>query len=272
MSDLKHSPASTLQTLLEVMHKLRQSCPWDQAQTPQSLTRYAIEEAYEVEAAVHSGDMMALRDELGDLLLQVVFQAEMAHELGDTGFDFNDVMQALTAKLIRRHPHVFGDEQAADAAAVTTRWEQIKQAERVGRGETTGLLDQIKPGPALMQAADLHKTAAKAGLKWSDVAAVRAKVNEELAELDDAIAQQDEAAIAAELGDSLFALVNLASQLKVNPEVALLGTLARFRQRVSHVEQQLQAQGQTWTDVGPEQLETYWQQAKAQEKDQTRHA
>lgn len=266
--------STALAELQHIMVRLRSACPWDQAQTPQSLTRYAIEEAYEVEAAVQSGQPAQVCDELGDLLLQVVFQAQMYAEQG--AFTLNDVIEGLCRKLIRRHPHVFSNDgehpAASDPAAVARQWEAIKAQERAQQQllqtRPASVLDQVKPGPALLQAVSLHKLAAGQGFDWPDHAAVFQKVNEELAELGTAVQQRDQQAISDELGDCLFALSSLAVHLQVNPEMALLGTLHRFRIRFARVEQlayqSTQQQGKSLAELDHTLLDQLWQTAKAQ--------
>lgn len=256
--------SASLNELLDIMTRLRSDCPWDQVQTPSSLTRYAIEEAYEVEAAVQIGNIDHIRDELGDLLLQVVFQAEMFAEQGH--FDFFDIAQSLTQKLIRRHPHVFGEEVAANAADVGVLWEQVKQAERANQGKATSLLDEVKHGSPLIQAQSLQKIAAKVGFDWPDVEGAQAKLNEEIAELDEAIASKDKAKIEDELGDCLFALVNVARKSGIQSESALLSTIAKFRSRFSFIEQELSQRGQSLEEVDLVTMDQLWDEAKRLEK------
>lgn len=263
-ADKTQAATAPLLELLAVMQRLRRDCPWDQAQTPQSLTRYAIEEAYEVEAAIQSGDIDHIRDELGDLLLQVVFQAEMHQEAGH--FNFFDIARTLTQKLIRRHPHVFGNEQAASSADVNVLWEQVKSAERRLEPAKDSVLDDIKHGPALIQAQSLQKIAAKVGFDWPDVQGARDKLAEELAELDAAIAAADKAAIEDELGDTFFALVNVARKSGIQSESAILGTIAKFRRRFGFVETQLAAQGKRLEDVDLATMDTLWDEAKRLER------
>ena len=257
-----------LDDLLQIMQRLRNECPWDKAQTPQSLTRYAIEEAYEVEAAIQSGNTADIRDELGDLLLQVVFQAQMFSEpvFGkDQTFDFNDVVNGLAHKLIRRHPHVFEAETLKDEAAVKIRWDEIKAEEqqaREARGKPKRRLDNTKAGSALMQAQDLQKQAAKLGFDWPDVQGARDKLTEELAELEQAILSQHKANIEDELGDCFFALINVARKLNIQSETALLGTVAKFRQRFAYIEDQLAAQGKTPEQSSLQEMDVLWEQAK----------
>ena len=262
---------AALTELLDIMTRLRADCPWDQAQTPSSLTRYAIEEAYEVEAAVQTGNIDHIRDELGDLLLQVVFQAEMFAEQGH--FDFFDIAQSLSQKLIRRHPHVFGEEVAANAADVGILWEQVKQTERANQceklGKSNSLLDQVKHGSPLIQAQSLQKVAAKVGFDWPDVQGAQAKLEEEIAELDEAIATQDPAKIEDELGDCLFALVNVARKSGIQSESALLSTIAKFRRRFSFIENELSQSGKSLEEVDLAAMDSLWDEAKRLEKTTT---
>jgi len=243
--------------LLSIMAQLRRDCPWDRAQTPASLTRYAIEEAYEVDAAVRDGDPAAVCDELGDLLLQVVFQAQMYQEQG--AFNFADVVAGLQAKLIRRHPHVFADKKADDADTVAQAWEAIKYTERNGQRRR---LDQVKAGSGLMQAQDLQKQAAKVGFDWPDVSGAQAKLHEEIAELEQAIEQNDPAAITDELGDCLFALVNIARKLNIQSETAILGTVHKFKSRFAYIEDQLAERGKTPEQSNLIEMDLLWEQAK----------
>ncbi len=260
------SPAETqsIGQLLAVMTRLRNECPWDQKQTPQSLTRYAIEEAYEVEAAIQTGDIAHIRDELGDLLLQVIFQAEMYRE--NAHFDFFAIADTLSAKLIRRHPHVFGEGTAASAAEVSAVWEQIKQTEKAGQAQTPSRLSEVKPGPSLMQAQALQKAAAKVGFDWPNVAGAQAKLLEEVNELDHAIASGDQDHIEDELGDALFALVNVARKSGIQSESALLRTIAKFRRRFAHIETRLAEQGKIVDDVDLAAMDILWDEAKRLEK------
>jgi MazG family protein len=265
--DTAKAATKPLLELLAIMQRLRDDCPWDKVQTPQSLTRYAIEEAYEVEAAIQSGDIDHIRDELGDLLLQVVFQAQMHSEAGH--FNFFDIAQTLSQKLIRRHPHVFGAETAASAADVNVLWEQVKTAERSHEAAKSSLLDNVKHGPALIQAQSLQKIAAKVGFDWPDVQGARDKLAEELAELDAAIASKDQAAIEDELGDSFFALVNVARKSGIQSESAILGTIAKFRRRFHFVEAGLASQGLRLEDVDLAAMDSLWDEAKRLERQQS---
>ena len=250
--------------LLAVMRELREKCPWDQQQTPQSLTPYAIEEAYEVEAAIRVGQPEEIRDELGDLLLQVVFQAQMYSEQG--AFDFNDVVHAITEKLIRRHPHVFQAENFSqlNSADVMLLWKQIKQQEKHGKAYSR--LDEIKHGPTLQQAEQIQKNAAQIGFDFPNVADAYAKLEEELDELQQAMQQQNFDEIQAEFGDCLFSLINVGRKLGVSGEMALLGTIHKFRTRFAYIEDQAELQQKTIEDMTLEEMDQLWEQAKQQLK------
>ena len=256
--------------LLAVMAQLRNpvgGCPWDLEQDFASIAPYTIEEAYEVADAIARGDMGELRAELGDLLLQVVFHAQMAAEAGR--FDFDSVAGAIADKMIDRHPHVFGDKDVADATAQTLAWEEQKALERQRSADRDGrradTLDGIAIGlPALTRALKLQKRAARVGFDWPDAAPVLAKVREETEELQDALAAgSGRERVAEELGDLMFTLVNLARHLDLDPEEALRAANRKFETRFRHVESQLQARGISARAVGLDVLEALWLQAKA---------
>lgn len=250
--------------LLAVMRELREKCPWDQQQTPQSLTRYAIEEAYEVEAAVRAGNANEVRDELGDLLLQVVFQAQMYSEQG--AFDFNDVVNAITEKLIRRHPHVFQAEQYSQLSAedVAILWKQIKQQEK--QGKTQSRLDEFKHGPAIQQAHEIQKKAAQIGFDFPEVSDAYEKLNEELGELQQAMQNHNSDEIFDEFGDCLFSLINVGRKLGLSSEMALLSTIHKFRTRFAFIEDQAQQQHKNIEALSLEEMDLLWEQAKQQLK------
>jgi MazG family protein len=254
-----------MRELLEIMARLRDpegGCPWDLEQDFASIAPYTLEEAYEVADAIERGDLGALEEELGDLLLQVVFHAQMASERG--AFDFDRVVRGISAKMVRRHPHVFGSESVDDAAAQSARWEEIKAAEKAARGGAGGLLDDVPLGlPALSRAVKLGRRAARIGFDWPDAAGARAKVDEEVAELDAAIAGGDRARVAAEFGDVLLALANLARHLDVDAEAALREANGRFTSRFRHVERRVAEGG----GGSQEALERHWQDAKRRERD-----
>ena len=237
-------------------------CPWDLQQDFASIAPYTIEEAYEVADAIDRGHLDDLRDELGDLLLQVVFHAQMAAEQG--AFDFNDVVNGITDKMRRRHPHVFGDEEIIDAQAQTVAWEAHKRRERAVTGnDDAGVLDGVGLAlPALLRAAKLGRRAAGVGFDWPDADGVRAKVDEELAELDEARAAADSTAIAEELGDLLFAVAQLARHYDIDPEEALRAGNAKFSTRFGRVEAGLAADGADWGEQTLDELEARWQAVK----------
>ncbi|MCU4481754.1 nucleoside triphosphate pyrophosphohydrolase [Acinetobacter ursingii] len=253
-----------MQQLLNIMRELREKCPWDHEQTPLSLTPYAIEEAYEVEAAVREGHLDEIRDELGDLLLQVVFQAQMYSEQG--AFDFQDVVDAICEKLIRRHPHVFQAEQfsALDPDQVSELWQQIKQQEKQGKPKSR--LDEIKHGPALNQAQELQKKAAKLGFDFETVEDAYGKVKEELGEFEQALQVQQSDEIHEEFGDCLFSLINVGRKLGLSSESALLATIFKFRQRFAYIEQQATLQQKILEEMSLQEMDALWDQAKQQLK------
>ncbi len=253
-----------MQQLLNIMRELREKCPWDREQTPLSLTPYAIEEAYEVEAAVREGHLDEIRDELGDLLLQVVFQAQMYSEQG--AFDFQDVVDAICEKLIRRHPHVFQAEQfsALDPDQVSELWQQIKQQEKQGKPKSR--LDEIKHGPALNQAQELQKKAAKLGFDFETVEDAYDKVKEELGEFEQAIQAQQSDEIHEEFGDCLFSLINVGRKLGLSSESALLAKIFKFRQRFAYIEQQATLQQKILEEMSLQEMDALWDQAKQQLK------
>jgi MazG family protein len=253
-----------MKALLEIMARLRDpatGCPWDVQQTFATIAPYTIEEAYEVADAIERGDLQDLKEELGDLLLQVVFHAQMAKEQG--AFDFDEVVTAICDKLVRRHPHVFAGESSGDARTQLRRWEEIKAAEKSKVGKAAGALAGIPHHlPALMRAAKAGKRAASMGFDWPDHQGARLKIAEELAELDAAIGEQDRGAIEHELGDLLLASVNLARHLGVDPETALRRANGRFESRFGYVEAQVAAgRPSSLSD-----LEAYWEEAKRQER------
>ena len=267
--------SEALQELIEVVGRLRhpeEGCPWDLEQTHASLVPYVLEEAHEVADAIRHGDDDHLREELGDLLLQVVLHAQIAHE--EQRFDLAQVARGISAKLIRRHPHVFANTEAnnsetKDSEAVRQSWEAIKAAERANAlvGSNSPLTDQLAQKarglPAIAGAMTISKKAAKAGFEWDDMAGVWHKVHEELDELKEAVANEDKAHAQEELGDVLFTLVNVARWCVIDPEEGLAGTNRRFLNRFSRVEAALEGnlQGKSIAE-----LETLWQQAKAQIK------
>ena len=258
--DLK--PGRDISILLEVMKRLRAECPWDKVQTFATIAPYTIEEAYEVASAIEDGDFAALPGELGDLLFQVVFHARMAHEEGR--FDFGDLVEAVTAKMIRRHPHVFGDAQAkADAAGQKDFWEKLKESERAAAGHTSILDDVATALPALMRAEKLQRRASSIGFDWNNADLVVDKIAEEAREVAQA---QTQAEREEEVGDLLFVVANLARHLKVDPEAALRAANAKFTRRFHHIEAGLKARGVQPGTASLEEMEALWQEAKGLEK------
>lgn len=246
--------------LVEVMARLRapDGCPWDREQTHASIRKYVIEEAYEVAEAIDDGDPHELCTELGDLLLQVVFHARMAEEAGT--FAVSDVCQAVVQKLERRHPHVFGDVGVRDATEVSTNWEAIKAVER---GPGASAIDGVpKALPALQRAERVSEKASRTGFDWPSPDAVLAKLDEERAELAEALAGGDPERIGEELGDVLFTVANLARKLDREPELALSRAVDRFEQRFRQVETRAREDGEDLGALAPEALEARWQAAK----------
>ncbi|MGH8135353.1 MAG: nucleoside triphosphate pyrophosphohydrolase [Steroidobacteraceae bacterium] len=252
--------------LLEIMIRLRDpgaGCPWDLQQDFRSIAPHTLEEAYEVADAIERGDLPGLRDELGDLLFQVAFHSRLASEQGAFGFD--DVVDAICNKLTRRHPHVFGGVPVADAVEQSRVWESLKAEERRTLGQGNGLGGIPKALPALTRARKLGRRAAEAGFDWPDTVGPRAKIDEELVELDRVIDQGRNAArMEAELGDLLFSVVNLARHLDVDPEQALRRANERFERRYAHLEQALAARGIEPRAAGLELLDQLWVAAKAE--------
>jgi ATP diphosphatase len=261
------TPEAELRRLLDVMVALRDpatGCPWDREQTFDSIAPYTIEEAHEVADAIARRDFSALPDELGDLLFQVVYHAQMADEAGK--FGFAEVAAAIADKMVRRHPHVFGEAAARDAAAQTRAWEAQKQAERAARDEV-GTLAGIPLGlPALTRADKLARRAARVGFDWPDAPAVLAKLDEEIAELRAELPAADPARLADEVGDLLFVLVNLARKLDLDPEACLRGANRKFSRRFSAVEATLAAEGRTPSEVSLAEMEAAWRAVKARER------
>jgi len=255
--------ADEIARLLQIMATLRdpeRGCPWDLEQTFESIAPYTIEEAYEVADAIERGDMAELEDELGDLLLQVVFHSRMAEEAGT--FRFPDVVRRICDKMVRRHPHVFAGKHAERDAHAET-WEALKRQEK---GPQEHVLDGVPVGlPALTRAVKLGRRAARVGFDWPDAHGPRAKIDEELRELDEAIASGDRSRIRAELGDVLFAVANLARHLDVDPEQAVRGANLRFETRFAGVERRVRDSGRPFDAHSLDELEAYWQAAKADE-------
>jgi nucleoside triphosphate diphosphatase len=272
-------PSRDIRRLIDIMAALRdpvRGCPWDVQQTFASIVPFTLEEAYEVADAIERGTAEDLREELGDLLLQVVFHARMAEEAGL--FDFGRVVEAITAKLIRRHPHVFGDIGALSSDDVKALWGRIKADEKraklassASRGQPeaakASALDGIPLAlPALSRAMKLQEKAGKVGFDWNDVRAVLDKMREEIAEVEAEITGGSQEALSGEVGDLLFAAVNLARHLKVEPEAALRGANAKFERRFTHIETRLAEAGQTPESATLDEMEGLWAEAKARER------
>ncbi len=261
------TPAAAFARLTALMARLRApqgGCPWDLEQTFDTIAPYTLEEAYEVADAIARRDLGALREELGDLLFQVAFHSRLAEEQRE--FAFADVARGLVDKMVRRHPHVFGGEAVGDAALQTTLWEEQKAREKAARGHSSALDDIPLSLPALARAAKLGRRASRVGFDWPDTSGVLAKIVEEVGELQVAVASGVATDTEAELGDVLFAVVNLARHLGVDPEAALRGTNQRFEQRFRGVEQKLAAQGLTVAEAGLERANAAWDEVKRELK------
>jgi nucleoside triphosphate diphosphatase len=270
------TPSRDIARLIEIMAQLRTpvtGCPWDLEQNFETIAPYTIEEAYEVADAIARSDFEDLRDELGDLLLQVVYHARMAEE--QNAFAFGDVVEAITKKMIRRHPHVFADKDGNIApAGVKSAWERIKAEEKAERAarrshqqrEHSSLLAGVKAGqPALTRAMELQRKASSVGFDWSDPRAVLNKIREEADEIEAALDGGDKDELASETGDLMFALVNLARHIDADPEMALRTANAKFERRFGHIEQALASQGRTPEAATLEEMDALWNEAKAAE-------
>ena len=257
----------TIEKLVEIMAALRNpdgGCPWDLEQTFATIAPYTIEEAYEVADAIERGSVDELCDELGDLLLQVVYHARMAEEAG--AFDFADVVDGICDKMIRRHPHVFGQETMADSREQTESWEALKRQERAAKPGADRVLGGLPVGlPGLTRAVKLTRRASRVGFDWPGLAGVRAKVGEELGELDDAIADEDGEARAVEMGDVLLAIANLCRHLELDPESCLRKANLRFERRFARVEDGVRQSGGDWEDFELDELDRFWVAAKREE-------
>ncbi|UYN97740.1 MAG: nucleoside triphosphate pyrophosphohydrolase [Enhydrobacter sp.] len=263
-ADLPKEPLARLLRVMAWLRDRQHGCPWDIDQTFRTIAPYTIEEAYEVADAIDRDDMPALKEELGDLLLQVVYHAQMASEAG--AFGFGDVARAIADKMVDRHPHVFGEATVANTQVQTASWEARKAAERAAKGASqAGVLDGVARAlPALLRAEKLQKRAARVGFDWATIGPVMDKIEEELGELRTELAssavRQDR--LADELGDVLFAVANLARHCKVDPEAALRATNDKFELRFRYIERQLAAQGRTPAEATLEEMELLWQEAK----------
>lgn len=271
-------PSNDIKRLIDIMARLRDpesGCAWDVEQTFETIMPYTIEEAYEVADAIERGDMDDLTDELGDLLLQVVYHARMAEEAGL--FAFGDVVHAVTDKMIRRHPHVFGPENTRSMTMAKGMWEKVKAQEKADKAQRQiasgtiekrpSLLDDVpRVQPALMRSLKMQKKAATVGFDWSEPEPIFDKIHEEIAELREAMQKQDQAHIAEEYGDLLFVMVNLGRHLNIEAETALAGTNLKFSRRFAFIEDQLEAQGKSLKEASLEEMETLWQLAKTELK------
>jgi len=269
MSDKTAAAVAPISELLDIMARLRDprgGCAWDLEQSFATIAPYTIEEAYEVADAIQRGCMSDLEEELGDLLLQVVFHAQMAREAG--AFDFDDVARAISAKMVRRHPHVFGEAASRTAGEQTLAWEEIKAEERAGKSTgAAGLLDEVALAlPALTRAAKLSGRAARVGFVWPDIGQVLAKLREEVAELEAEVAAGDVAKAREELGDVLFVCANIARSLEIDPEEALRGTNAKFVRRFGFIEQALAQRGSSPERSNLAEMDALWEAAKASER------
>src|SRR5512139_422922 len=263
---MSHRQIGDLLTLMATLRDPQRGCPWDRQQTFKTIAPYTLEEAFEVADAIEQNDMAALREELGDLLFQVVFHSRMAEEAGQ--FVFADVVEAITEKMIRRHPHVFADDEVADAQEQTRRWEAQKAAERSAKaaGEAS-LLDGVALGlPALTRAEKLQKRAARGGFDWPDVKGVLAKVHEELREVEEEMNGREGEALQGEIGDLLFSVVNLARHSGIDAEHALRAANIKFERRFRAMERGITAGGKGVEDCTLAELDAEWGKVKAQEQ------
>ena len=264
---MTESPGVLFDRLLDVMARLRSpgGCPWDREQTRTSLKPFLLEEAYEVLEAIEAGDPRALEEELGDLLFQVVFHSRLAEEVGE--FAMADVLRRLIDKMVRRHPHVFGDATVGTASEVLVQWEAIKRREARASGPPRSVIDGVPRSlPSLLRAQRLQAKAARVNFDWPDARAAWAKVEEEIREAGDALASGAAERIQEELGDALFSLVNVARLSSIDAEEALQGAIEKFRRRFTAMEAGLAARGESVDAVSPDALERAWEAVKAQER------
>jgi tetrapyrrole methylase family protein/MazG family protein len=251
---------TSFESFAEIIAHLRapNGCPWDREQTHETLRKHMLEEAYEAISAIDSGDFVEMREEFGDLLLQVVLQSQIANEEGQ--FNINQVVQGIYSKIIRRHPHVFGELEVADVDGVLVNWEKLKEKERKGKKAEKGFLDGVPLAfPALSQAQEYQDRAARVGFDWPEIEGVLEKIAEEIDEVRRATNEKE---LAAEIGDLLFALVNLARWKKVDAESALRGTNMKFKKRFAYIEQSAQKQGRELSSLSLDEMESFWQEAK----------
>ncbi|MBI5901877.1 MAG: nucleoside triphosphate pyrophosphohydrolase [Deltaproteobacteria bacterium] len=256
-----------IERLTRLMERLRglEGCPWDREQTLPSLVPFIIEEAYEVVSAIDSGSFEPVKDELGDLLFQIIFASRIAEEAGQ--FGLSDVIDCSYDKMVRRHPHVFGDKEATTPEEVLRQWAEIKKGEKKPEGAKAGCLSGVPETlPALLRAHKISQKAARAGFDWKDVDEVLKKFDEELKEFMEALKMRDAAGMEEELGDLLFTVVNIGRFIEVNPEDALRKTIGKFITRFHHVEQEIISRGQDLSSTPIEEMERLWGEAKAKEK------
>jgi|AntDeeMinimDraft_5_1070356.scaffolds.fasta_scaffold08148_2 tetrapyrrole methylase family protein/MazG family protein len=253
---------SEFEKLLYIMEKLRgpEGCPWDKKQDLYSLKPYIIEEAYEVVEALEKDDMDLLKEELGDLLLQVIFQSQIGKE--KDLFDINDVIKGIVAKLIRRHPHVFGEEKIETASEVKKTWEEIKKKERISKKESSILSGVSKVQPSLNQAFEIQQKAAEVGFDWEEIDDVILKIEEEIEELKEVAHNKETDRVEDELGDLLFAVVNFSRFKNINPEIALLRTINKFKNRFDYIENMIEKNNEDIKQLSLEELDNYWNEAK----------
>jgi MazG family protein len=264
---MTESPGVLFERLLDVMMRLRapHGCPWDREQTRTSLKPYLIEEAYEVLEAIESGRSAPLQEELGDLLFQVVFHARLAEELAE--FTMADLLEQLIGKMVRRHPHVFGDASVGTATEALAQWEAIKQREADDRGQRRSILDGVpRAMPALLRAQRVQAKASRVKFDWPDALAAWSKVEEEMRETGEALVSGDTLRIGEELGDALFSLVNVARLAKLDAEDVLNNAIEKFRRRFTGMEAELVARGTSVSAVAPDELERAWEAAKVGER------
>jgi len=262
---MKEKIAYEIKPLTDVMETLlgENGCPWDKEQTHTSLRKNLLEETHEVIEAIDSADMPHLKEELGDLLLQIVFHSQLAYQEG--AFNLNDVVETITAKMIRRHPHIFGDVQAADAETVLTNWEAIKKQEKAGQPESSSIMSKLPPTlPALLKAEKVQQKAHRVGFDWDNAEGPKQKIREELAEVDAALAGDGD--VEEEIGDLLFSAVNLARFAKVDPEQALNRSVQKFVRRFQAMEQKIMLDKKDFGNYTVEELDILWEESKASEK------
>jgi len=255
--------AEEIQKLVSIMERLRgpEGCPWDREQTLDTLQEYLIEESYETVEAAQKKDLDLLKEELGDVLLQVVFQAQVARERDY--FDLVDVIKGISDKLLRRHPHVFSDKKADTPVEVSILWKEIKEKEREGDIINPSIVDDLATNqPALMQAFEIQKIASSVGLDWDNIRNVFEKVKEEIVEIEEALYSGNKDLASLELGDLLFSAVNLARFLGTNPEIALLNSILKFKDRFKYVEESVRCEGKVMEELSLEELDYYWEEAK----------